>query len=76
MQRKLTPQRTIHSIRLAFLVCLAALSCHACTVFLLTDSEKTMFFNNEDFSNPATRIWFVPGGSNFFGCAYVGFDDG
>ncbi|MBL9187445.1 MAG: hypothetical protein JNK23_08220 [Opitutaceae bacterium] len=48
----------------------------ACTIFVLTDSEHTLFFNNEDFSNAATRLWFVPGGAGFFGCTYVGFDDG
>jgi hypothetical protein len=30
---------------------------------------------NEDWSNPQTRIWFVPGGSGRHGCVYVGFDD-
>ncbi|MGC5743392.1 hypothetical protein [Chryseobacterium sp. NFX27] len=48
----------------------------ACTVFVLTDGKKTYFFNNEDFTNTKTRIWFVPKGKGHFGCAYVGFDDG
>jgi hypothetical protein len=47
-----------------------------CTIFVLTDGVRTLFFNNEDWSNPKTRIWFVPGGEGYFGCAYVGFDDG
>ncbi len=46
-----------------------------CTIFVLTDSDRTLFFNNEDYSNPATRIWFLPGNMNYYGCAYVGFDD-
>ncbi len=48
----------------------------ACTIFVLTDGSKTIFFNNEDFSNPHTRLWFVPAGSDYHGGAYVGFDDG
>jgi hypothetical protein len=48
----------------------------ACTIFVLADAERTLFCNNEDFSNPRTRIWFVPGGPDFFGCVYLGFDDG
>lgn len=48
----------------------------ACTVFVLTDGKNTYFFNNEDFTNTKTRIWFVPKGKGHFGCAYVGFDDG
>lgn len=48
----------------------------ACTVFVITNAKHTYFFNNEDFSNPKTRLWFVPKGKGHFGCAYVGFDDG
>jgi len=48
----------------------------ACTVFVLTDGHRVLFCNNEDWTNPATRIWFVPGGTGYQGCVYVGFDDG
>ena len=34
------------------------------------------FCNNEDWTNPATRIWFVPAGEGYYGCVYVGYDDG
>src|SRR5688500_8677741 len=54
----------------------ADLANYSCTIFVLTDSKNTLFFNNEDFSNPNTRVWFVPGGSNYFGAVYVGFDNG
>jgi hypothetical protein len=46
----------------------------ACTVFVLTDGHNTLFCNNEDWSNPQARIWFVPSAAGR-GCAYVGFDD-
>ncbi len=48
----------------------------ACTIFVLTDASRALFFNNEDWSNPASRLWFVPAGEGFMGCAYVGFDNG
>lgn len=48
----------------------------ACTVFVMTNAKHTYFFNNEDFSNPKTRLWFVPKGKGHIGCAYMGFDDG
>jgi hypothetical protein len=48
----------------------------ACSIFVLTDAERALFCNNEDWSNPKTRIWFVPAAERRFGCAYVGFDDG
>ncbi|MDX1952738.1 MAG: hypothetical protein SFY81_11195 [Verrucomicrobiota bacterium] len=61
---------------LLILVFLSSQLSRACTIFILTDTNRTLFFNNEDFSNPDTRLWFVPAGSNYFGCAYVGFNDG
>lgn len=51
-------------------------SVQACTVFVLTDGDRALFFNNEDWSNPKTRIWFAPAGVDHYGCVYVGFDDG
>jgi len=48
----------------------------ACTIFILTDGISVYFCNNEDFSNPITKIWFQPEGDGFYGCVYVGFDNG
>ena len=56
--------------------CALGLSADACTIFVLTDTNRALFFNNEDWSNPKSRIWFVPPGNGYYGCAYVGFDDG
>ena len=47
---------------------------NACTVFVLTNGKHTYFFNNEDFTNPNTRIWFIPKGKGYYGAAYVGYD--
>ncbi|MBN8247498.1 MAG: hypothetical protein J0L84_08650 [Verrucomicrobia bacterium] len=49
---------------------------NACTIFVLTDADRTLFFNNGDWFNPATRLWFVPAGKDHLGCAYLGFDNG
>jgi hypothetical protein len=48
----------------------------ACTIFVLTDANHALFCNNEDWSNPKSRIWFVPAGKGHYGAAYVGFDEG
>jgi len=48
----------------------------ACTIFVLTDTNRTLFCNNEDWSNPKTRIWFVPAKPGRYGTVYVGFDNG
>jgi len=48
----------------------------ACTIFVLTDTNRVLFCNNEDWSNPKTRIWFVPAKPKHYGAVYVGFDNG
>jgi hypothetical protein len=48
---------------------------HACTVFVLTDTNSTLFFNNEDWSSPKTRIWFIPASGRDYGYVCVGFED-
>ncbi|MEO7411897.1 MAG: hypothetical protein ABIZ81_00950 [Opitutaceae bacterium] len=65
----------LRSVALALLV-LTGSPGRACTIFVLTDAKRALFFNNEDWSNPATRLWFVPAGTDYLGCAYLGFDDG
>jgi len=59
----------ILSVALAFPI-------YACTIFVLTNGQSVLFCNNEDWTNPNTRIWFVPSGNGFYGCVYVGYDDG
>src|SRR5687767_2709878 len=54
---------------------LSAGTASACTIFILTDDRRALFCNNEDYSNPKTRIWFIPGESGRHGCVYFGFDD-
>jgi peroxiredoxin len=48
----------------------------ACTIFVLTDTNRALFCNNEDWTNSKTRIWFQPAGDSHYGVVYVGFDDG
>jgi hypothetical protein len=52
------------------------LSAPACTIFMLTDGDRVLFCNNEDWSDPQTRIWFIPASQGKYGCAYVGFGNG
>jgi hypothetical protein len=47
---------------LAFTLFFAAVSLQACTIFVLTDTNRVLFCNNEDATSPMTRIWFVPAG--------------
>jgi hypothetical protein len=66
----------VKAVALALALCaVAAPPARSCSIFVLTDGRRTLFCNNEDWSNPKTRIWFVPGAPGRHGCAYVGFDD-
>ncbi len=63
--------------RLAVALCgIIALHASACTIFVLTDTNQTLFCNNEDGPGARTRIWFVPGGPKHYGAVYVGYDNG
>jgi hypothetical protein len=69
--------RTALMCSLTLTCCLMAFQpARACTIFILTDTNRVLFCNNEDWSNPNTRIWFVPAGVGYYGCVYVGYDDG
>lgn len=71
-RRRRTPLLGL-ALGLLTLLCAPA---RAGTIFVLTDPRRALFFNNEDWSNPASRLWFVPAGKGHRGCAYVGFDNG
>ncbi len=64
------------SLAACLLICASLQSSIACTIFVLTDTNRTLFANNEDWSNPRTRVWFIPAIEKHFGAVYVGFDDG
>jgi predicted choloylglycine hydrolase len=56
--------------------CFIAIPVRACTIFVLTDTNHALFCNNEDWSDPKTRIWFLPAGEGYYGATYVGFENG
>ena len=55
---------------------IASLPAHACTIFVLTDTNHALFCNNEDWNNTNSRVWFQPAGDGYYGAVYVGFDNG
>src|ERR1051326_5046234 len=64
------------TLRLALLLSgVLSFPTHAWTSFVLTSTNRVLFCNNEDWSNPKTQIWFVPGAGRYHGAVYVGFDD-
>jgi hypothetical protein len=48
---------------------------HGCSVLYATDGVSMLGGNNEDYLNPRTKVWFIPGENGAFGRVYFGFDD-
>jgi hypothetical protein len=46
-----------------------------CTGFCISRDGLVFFGNNEDWKNPNTKMWYVPGENNKYGKVYFGFDD-
>ena len=46
-----------------------------CSVLYATDGELALGGNNEDYINPLTKVWFIPGEGGSFGRVYFGFAD-
>lgn len=67
------PKKLCAFICLHACLILASVPAGACTIFVLAEGHQVLFCNNEDWKDPHTRIWFVPGGKSRHGCAYVGF---
>lgn len=66
-------------LAVAGICCAAALllrdSVHACTAFCAIGKDEVLVGNNEDYSNPKTKLWFVQAKAGSFGRMLVGFDD-
>jgi penicillin V acylase-like amidase (Ntn superfamily) len=60
---------------IAVVMLLLAARAQACTGFCAAARDLVLAGNNEDYTNPSTRIWFVPGGKGTYGRVYVGFDN-
>ncbi len=65
-----------NAVLLLALAAITVPSTSACTILLLTDGNNVLFCNNEDWSDPKTRIWFIPGDGTRHGCVFVGFENG
>lgn len=47
----------------------------ACSGFYITQDNKILAGNNEDFINPKTKMWVIPSEKGKFGKIFFGFDD-
>ncbi len=70
---------SIRAAAIGLTCCTIALSLNtrlqACTAFCAAGSGTVLVGNNEDYTNPRTKIWFVPARPGAYGRMYTGFDD-
>jgi len=66
-----------HILALAMLIAGAFthVSVHACTAFMMSDGERVLVGNNEDYKIPHTRVWFVPAENGHYGRVYFGYEN-
>jgi hypothetical protein len=64
-----------HWIGAWLMLTLGSISADACTGFYVAGACRVLAGNNEDGSNPETKVWFVPGQGGTYGRMYVGYDD-
>jgi len=57
-------------------ILLVASPAFPCTVFCVSDGKNVFAGNNEDYFDPATRMWFVPAEKGKHGRVYFGFANG
>lgn len=63
-----------HAIVIACL-CLIGSPVQACTGLVVSDGDRVLVGNNEDWSNPCTKIWFKQPVNDRYGGVFFGFDD-
>lgn len=47
----------------------------ACTAFMMSDGDEVFVGNNEDYTIPYTRVWFIPPENGQFGRVYFGYEN-
>jgi len=67
--------RIISTILLLTVTIINYNDCFGCSMIKVTKNGVTIVGNNEDQSNPNTRIWFEPSKNGNYGVVYVGFDN-
>lgn len=67
--------RSLILLQILILSVFAHLPANACTAFMMSDGEKVLVGNNEDYKIPYTRVWFVPAENERYGRVYFGYDN-
>ena len=67
--------KTLLALAMLSVVTLAHLPGHACTAFMMSDGQRVLVGNNEDYNIPHTRVWFIPAENGHYGRVYFGYDN-
>jgi uncharacterized protein (TIGR03435 family) len=67
--------RLTAGISICAAIAIAERVAQACTAFCAIAKDQVLVGNNEDWTNPRTKLWFIPAASGSYGRMYVGFDD-
>ena len=64
------------SISILFLVLLwqTSIQLYGCTVFMSTNSKRTLVGSNEDYKKKNSQVWFIPADKGRYGHALFGYD--
>lgn len=67
-------RRALVSIGFGLCVLLPNQQGHACTIVVKADAATILVGNNEDYYDPRTRLWFIPGTDELHGRVIWGYD--
>ena len=67
--------KALLALAILIVVAFPHLSVEACTAFMMSDGDKVLVGNNEDYNIPYTRVWFIPAENGQYGRVYFGYDN-
>jgi len=68
-------QKSFIMLYALIIVAITQAPAYACTAFMMSDGERVLVGNNEDYTNPYTHVWFVPAENERYGRVYFGYDN-
>jgi predicted choloylglycine hydrolase len=70
--------KSIFALILIWVVLLlsGAYNTYSCTMVMVSNGDKILAGNNEDWKNPKTKMWVIPSTKDEYGRIGFGFDDG
>ena len=74
-KNKIKKMKTLLALAILIVVALTHIPVHACTAFMMSDGQRVLVGNNEDYNIPHTRVWFIPAENGHYGRVYFGYEN-